>query len=527
MSRNINEVPTEKVSAREINLLVKDWRRGRATKTLWEAIQDAYVVVLAVAISVSLIVSMLVTAQANASTCTAGGCISARTLLPYAVLAASLALAAAAARLFGPVLASAAEGFWMLDAPINRSGLLRNRLVAAVALGGAGGAALGALITATTGANGTLIGWWSLAVGLGCAAVVAFAAAEQGAEREWPVRLAQQLFSLISVATLVVVIGIAAGWFGFVATSSQELTIAYAVSGGSALLLVLSIVVALGRLNKIRRARLTAGGSLVSGMAGAMFGLDLGLARDIVVQRQCQQKGRVKPAPGRSAGLEALVWRDFRRTLRTPGVYLPVVATAVIPYAMTALGLQAFAPMVGALALFITLVPLMGGLRVITRTVGLARCLPFSGSQLRMAMLAVSAFLAAVWGAATVPAYVGFRGGSPADALPIAALTALAGLLAAGRWVAAKPIDYSAPMLATQMGAMPTGMMGNAVKGFEVLLLITAPITFGAHWGWSVGIAFFAVLFVLGFFDMDALKEQNERQLKELEEAKKQRANQR
>ena len=40
--------------------------------------------------------------------------------LPLAV-----AVALAASRLFGPVLASAAEGFWLLDAPISRASLLR------------------------------------------------------------------------------------------------------------------------------------------------------------------------------------------------------------------------------------------------------------------------------------------------------------------------------------------------------------------------------------------------------------------
>ena len=38
-------------------------------------------------------------------------------MLPWAAFAAAVALALAASRLFGPVLASAAEGFWLLDAP--------------------------------------------------------------------------------------------------------------------------------------------------------------------------------------------------------------------------------------------------------------------------------------------------------------------------------------------------------------------------------------------------------------------------
>src|SRR5690606_42015157 len=62
-----------------------------------------------------------------------------------------ISIAVAAARLFGPVLASAAEGFWMLDAPINRASLLRSRLLAAVVLAGLAGSAAGALVAALTG----------------------------------------------------------------------------------------------------------------------------------------------------------------------------------------------------------------------------------------------------------------------------------------------------------------------------------------------------------------------------------------
>ena len=54
----------------------------------------------------------------------AASCLSARTILPWAAFATAVAVALAASRLFGPVLASAAEGFWLLDAPISRAKLL-------------------------------------------------------------------------------------------------------------------------------------------------------------------------------------------------------------------------------------------------------------------------------------------------------------------------------------------------------------------------------------------------------------------
>ena len=64
-------------------------------------------------------------------------------------------MALAASHLFGPVLASAAEGFWLLDAPISRTKLLGPRLVGAVVAAGVGGAAIGALVSALTGSAGS------------------------------------------------------------------------------------------------------------------------------------------------------------------------------------------------------------------------------------------------------------------------------------------------------------------------------------------------------------------------------------
>ena len=62
-------------------------------------------------------VNVVIRAQRVVSECSSESCLSARTVLPWAALALSVALALAVSRLFGPVLASAAEGFWLLDTP--------------------------------------------------------------------------------------------------------------------------------------------------------------------------------------------------------------------------------------------------------------------------------------------------------------------------------------------------------------------------------------------------------------------------
>lgn len=510
-------------SERELKLLVKDWRTGRATKTLWEAVQDAYVVVLAVAVIGAMVVHLVMNAQVNAATCAEGACVSARTLMPFAVLGAVVAIAVGAARLFGPVLASAAEGFWLLDAPINRASLLRSRLVAAVALAGVVGAAAGALAATLTGSTVTLIVLWAVATALCAAGIVAFAAAEQGADRTLFTRVAVWVSTAVSVASLVLVVGIAARWFSPDLGVAREEAITLVLAAAGAIVLVLAGILAFTRLNRIRRARLTSGGSLVGGMAGAMYALDLGLVRDIVVERNAIERGQVRPKRGSGTGLDALIRRDLGRVLRTPTVFLPVLITLVVPYAAVALGLGRLTPLISGLALFGALVPMLGMLRVLTRTSGLARCFPFTGPELRKASIVVATGVAVLWGLLVTPA-MGPLGNSPVDAIPLALITAAAGLLGAVRWITAKPIDFSAPMLATHAGAMPTGMGGHAVKGFEVAIIITAPLVFGLHWLISVVLAAICYFVVTSAFDLEQLKEQQEEQRKEYEAIKAERA---
>lgn len=513
-------------SERGLKLLVKDWRTGRATKTLFEALQDAYVAVLAIAVIGAMVVQLVLTVQSTAATCTEAACFTARGLLPFAVLGAATALAIAAARLFGPVLASAAEGFWLLDAPINRAVLLRSRLVAAILLAFVLGAGAGALVAALTGSVAQLVVLWAVAIGLAAAGAVAFAAAEQGADRTLFTKVLVQLFTAVSVAALIIVVGIAAGWWNLNISVSREETITLVIAGLGAVVLVLAGILAAARLNQIRRSRLTSGGSLAAGMAGAMYAMDLGLIRDIVVERNAIERGQVTYRKGHGVGMDALIRRDLSRVLRTPQVFLPVLISLVVPYAAVALGAGAFSPLISALALFAALIPLQGMLRVLTRTAGLARCFPFTGPELRKAAIVVSVGVAVAWGLLATPAFTSLRP-SAIDAIPISLITAAAGLFGAVRWVTAKPIDFGAPMVATQAGAMPTGMVASAVKGFEVVIIITAPMVFGLTWIISAVLAAIVYWLVMGNFDMDALRQQQEEQRKELEKARAEKAKQR
>ncbi|MCW2811141.1 MAG: hypothetical protein JWP61_1599 [Friedmanniella sp.] len=511
-------------SARELKGLIKGWRRGRATKKLSEAFSDAYVALIGVAMIGAMVVNVIVKAQRVVAQCETASCLSARTLLPWAAFAGTVAVALAVSRLFGPVLASAAEGFWLLDAPVSRAKLLGARLWAAVLIALGGGALIGALVSALTGSPATEVAIWAAAGGLSAAAAVAFSATQQGIERHLLTRVATYLFTVVGLAALFAVVGVAAGWLDLGVSADLGVQLGVVVIGFAAAVLVISFVVARLRLRQIRRTRLLSGGALVSGISGAFFALDVGLARDIVVERRALELGHVHPVRGRGLGLSALTWREWQRLRRFPQPLIVLGAATVVPYACDALGLSTVTPVLAALTVFGATIPLLGGLRVLTRTGGLARCLPFTMSQIKLASVAVPAAVVAVWVLATVSAYIGFGDGatrrSYAEAFLVSLASGGAGLLASIRWTQAKGVDFGKPMVSTQAGAFPPGLVFNVFRGFDVCVLVTAPLLLGFSPLWSLALGFIVALLLFNSLDAESLKARQEEQQRLLDRQK-------
>jgi hypothetical protein len=184
-------------------------------------------------------------------------------------------------------------------------------------------------------------------------------------------------------------------------------------------------------------------------------------------------------------------------------------------------------PVFAALALFGATIPLLGGLRVLTRTGGLARCLPFSLARIKLGSIAVPAILAGIWAALTSAAYLGFGEGSLDRTVPEASImataTAAAGLLAAVRWTQAKGVDFGAPMVASQAGAFPPGLVTNLFRGFDVCLLTTAPMLLGFSPFWSLLIATIAAMILLNSMDAETLRARQAEQQKQMAAQRKQR----
>jgi len=514
------DVTPEPVSEKELTTMMRDWRRGRATQTVFQALADGYVMVFAIVMIVAMLGGAVWQAQAVASQCNTAACTVGRTLLPWVAMGAAFALTAMASKIFGPVVASAAEGFWLMDAPIRRGRLLWKRLVGVVVVVGLAAAVLGGLLAALTGYGINDIWRWAIAMGAGAAGLTALAGAEQTWGRTWLISLIQWLFGAAAVAILFVIVSVAAGWFGLdiVSIPSTESVVWVSAAGG--VILIGAGALALSRLGMIHRARLVSGGSLVAGMQGAAFAMDFGLMRDILVERDSMRRGHVRPRRGGGKGTSALVWREFQRAWRYPKRLLLVVISVVVPYAVAALGFHTFSPFISALILLIGFVPMLGSLRVMTRTKGLSRTMPFSNPQIRRAMATVPAIFALLWACGATEAFygVGEHYTSLFSAFVTAVLTAVAGLLGAVRWVTAKSANYSAPMMQTGFGALPPGLMFNLIRGIDIVVLITGPLLLGWMWQISAVIAVGAAIALSGVYSQEEMMAQRE-------ELKKQQAN--
>jgi hypothetical protein len=504
--------------------LLKSWRRGRATKRISQVLADGYVTIFSVLVIVAMIGGAVFRAQTASAACETQTCRVGRTLLPWVMLFAAFALTLVVSRIFGPVVASAAEGFWLFDAPIRRARLLRGRLVAVLLAVAFGAALLGAVLAALTGYPPREIAEWAAALGLGAGGLTAFAAFEQTFARTWLIKVLQWLLGAAAFAALVLITGVAAGWFSLDLDTTLTTEIVIGVAAGGVVLLVLFGVLAVLRLGEIHRARLVSGGTLISGMQGAAFAMDLGLMRDILVERDAMAKGQVRPTLGIGRGLGALVGREVQRLWRYPKRLVLFVVSLGVPYAVGALGLTTFNPFISALVLLIAFVPLLNSLRVITRTRGLARLFPFTNARLRLACVAVAAGLAAVWAILATPAFYGLGSGSHpmslSRALVYSLVTAGAGVLAGVRWTSAKPADYSTPMMQTGFGALPPGLMFNLFKGLDVAVVVTGPLMLGWSPWVSVVIGLVVLYLVSGTFDMSEAQ-QMQAELKKEREAMK------
>ena len=139
--------------------------------------------------------------------------------------------------------------------------------------------------------------------------------------------------------------------------------------------------------------------------------------------------------------------------------------------------------------------------------------------------MAVPAALALLWALATMPAFGGLLAGPDGDLVAgfsTSFITAIAGLLAAVRWVSAKPPNYGGPMVAVGFGAMPPGMMFAVLRGVDIVALVTLPLILGWPSWISLAVALVAFLVLRSGMTQQALMDEHEEQRRRLQEERAQ-----
>ena len=457
---------------RELRGQIRYWRRGRADTSLYEALSDAYIAVFAVVLLGSMTISAVLNVRQTAGdSCTSAGCLETRALLPWLVALTGVLLVVIAARMFGPLFVSPAVSSWLLPTWADRAALLRPRLLRsallAVALGAVvalGGATLG-------GFSGSAIVLLTLSAGLTGLATLCFAASSQTREDAGARLLTWALAAVIWLGLMVLALG-----RGRV-TSPPDGSLAWivgVVAGGLAVVLLLVRVVR--RLGAVRRVHLLAGGALAPSLSGALAGLDLALAYDVLLARRWRSHPPVRSRRGGPAGARALVWLDLVRIARSPHSFLLLAAAVVVPYVAETADLGDAVLLVASLTGFVAGLGLCSSLRVVGRTPGLARMLPFPDATTRAATIVVPATAMIGYGLATGPALHGATGASWGVTWYLALAVGGSATAAAVRWVTGRPPDYSRPLVSSPAGAIPTNLYGSAVRGFDIALLTIAPV---------------------------------------------------
>lgn len=459
---------------RELRRQAREWRRGRADTTLMEVLSEAYIALFATCMLSAMAISAIHQTRLSISaSCTTEACADARFSSAWVCITAMLAVTLAAGRAVGPVQVSPAEGSWLLATPVDRAAVLRPRLWLVAAVTSVGAAVVGSIASTLAGFAPPAIALVAAAATASGVAAAMFAAMTQS-HSGWATRL---LTWGLGLATWVALVLVAASVVP-AAPSSAPLTTAVGVAIAGAIWIgALALLVAGARnLSRIHRNRLVPGGALLASLSGALAGLDLTMMYDILVAQKWLTRATVKPARGGPKGPWALVWRDVIRLRRSATWLVILAAAAVVPYLVHALDLGTLVVLAGALTLFVAGVPLCSALRTTSRNPGLVRCFPMSPVAVRAACLVVPAVASLLWSLAVLPAVHAATSATWTAAAYISVAMGASGLAAMARWLLAPPPSYAQSLVSSPAGGIPPGLAFSLLRGFDVLVLTTAPI---------------------------------------------------
>lgn len=462
-----------RADSRALRRQMRSWRRDRANTTLYEQLSEAYIWVFSTVLIGAMAISALIQTRLSvAAECTTAACGDARTSLLWASTLGAVAAAVAIAGALGPVMISAAMGSWLLSTPIDRRPLLRGRLAAA--------AFIAALLTGICVATAALLAGlpvsalatWSVSAALAAVSVTMLAASWQRGQSHRARNTAIVLATTAWVGTLAIALGHAPTTHVDWLSGPTGTTVLV----GTAVLAVALAARALRHVGDLRRAELTASGTVLSSMSGALAGLDFALAYDVLLARKWRSAATVRPVRGGPSGVWAIVWRDVVRLRRTSATVVAFASTLVIPYVLVALNLEATIIPISAFTALLCGLWLFPALRTVANSPGLVRSFPMPIVAVRTATLAVPGTIVVAWALAASPAISHGVVGTTGDVIAVALATGAAALGAITRLLLAGPPNYSTPLITSPAGAIPPGLLISSLRGFDVLALGTIPL---------------------------------------------------
>jgi len=451
--------------------------RGRRDNgpTLGQRLELLYVLALALAVLGSMAVSGSASLLSGSACEDAGRCLAPAGRLPLAVALAlaGLGLLVRAAAAVGPVSATRAEATWLLSSPADRATLLRPAGRRVAAASAAAGAVLGWLVLRAAAPSTTEPGAVAAALVLGAAVALALVAGLAGAQsttrgtRPWA-----------RVGAVAVALGAACA---VLALAPPTLALPSPPPGGlvaaACVVAVVGALVAVAaaarRTGAIALRDLRAGGDLLASVRGSAIALDPSQAAAALAGRRLLAGGAVRSRRGHGLGLPAVVLRDVQRLARRRTALLAAVPLLVVPPLAQALLGPAAAALAAVLAAAALARAAAGGLATASRSPGLVRALPFHPHWLRAALVVAPLLLVTAWAALTALAV-----GTP---LWTAGAVALAGTAGAVRAATGSTGPAAmGPVVVTDAGPVPTGLLARVVRGPDAALLAAVPLLLGA-----------------------------------------------
>lgn len=453
----------------------------RAGAGVGELLGDVYYAAIMTAIGIGVALGVAGTLREALPDATASG--SATTVwsmpglsLPALVVAVVVGLAGVVLSLsgrLGPVSAGGPEATWWLPLPVERRGLLRPavwRVPAGAAL--VSGVVVGVLDAGVLAAPGRRVVSTVLAAALGAAVVVLVASLGQTLDVSRRATSVAGDLVLVGAVVLAVVSGVA-GWRpdGLPEVSLLALAGLLVVAGA----LVLAVDRGLGR---IPSRSLRAGGAVASQALGAVVSLDTRELGRVLTDASLPRRRRAARLRAVRGPVSALVVADALVVLRSPRRLALLTATALVP-ALVGTAPQLAGPVGFGIALVVggsvaTTTAAEGARRAEMAPV-LDRLLPLAARDVRRVRMLVPAAVMTAWSAVAF-GVVGLWHGDVAGwlALGVAAVPVWAG--AAVRAAYRPAPDWSGPLVATPVGAVPTGVTAVLARGPDVLALGLVPV---------------------------------------------------